>query len=138
MEIPFHKPYIAEDEIAEVVDSLKSGWLTMGPKTIAFEEMFREYLSCKNAVSMNSCTACLHLALKVIGLAEGDEVIVPSVTFTSTTEVVAYFQARPVLIDVDKDTLNIDVTEIERKMKETKEQTVANSMGNCPSIVRVG
>jgi dTDP-4-amino-4,6-dideoxygalactose transaminase len=116
MEIPFHKPYITEDEIAEVLDSLKSGWITMGPKTVRFEEDFRDYIGSQSAVSMNSCTACLHLALKAAGLGEGDEVILPAVTFAATAEVVTYFRAKPVLADVDEETCTIDVSEIEKKM----------------------
>ena len=116
MEIPFHKPYITEDEISEVLDSLRSGWLTMGPKTIEFEGRFAEYIGSKNAVSMNSCTACLHLALKAIDLQEGDEVIVPTITFTATAEVITYFRARPVFVDVDRETCNIDPSRIEEKI----------------------
>jgi dTDP-4-amino-4,6-dideoxygalactose transaminase len=116
MEIPFHKPYITEDEISEVLDSLRSGWITMGPKTIEFEKKFKEYVGSKNAVSMNSCTACLHLALKAIGLKEGDEVIAPAITFTATAEVITYFNAKPVLVDVEKETSNIDVSKIEGKI----------------------
>lgn len=120
-EIPFHKPYITEDEITEVVDSLRSGWITMGPKTIEFEEQFRNYLGAENAVSMQSCTACLHLALKTAGLKEGDEVIVPTITFTATGEVVTYFNAKPVLVDVEEETYNIDRGKIEEKItKNTK------------------
>src|SRR4030065_1657658 len=108
-EIPFHKPYITEDEISGVLNALKSGWITMGPKTMEFEDKFREYIGSRNAISMNSCTACLHLALKAIGLKEGDEVIVPAVTFTANAEVITYFSARPVLVDVDRETCNIDI-----------------------------
>lgn len=115
-EVPFHKPHIAEDEIAEVLDSLRSGWITMGPKTMRFEGNFRSYIGSRNAVSMNSCTACLHLALKAIGIKEGDEVILPALTFTATAEVVTYFRARPVLADVDDLTCNIDVSKIEEKI----------------------
>jgi perosamine synthetase len=93
----------------------------MGPKTIEFENKFKEYIGSKNAVSMNSCTACLHLALKAVGLQEGDEVIVPTVTFTATAEVVTYFKAQPVLVDIEVDTFNIDTSLIERKItKKTK------------------
>jgi dTDP-4-amino-4,6-dideoxygalactose transaminase len=118
MEIPFHKPYITEDEISEVLDSLRSGWLTLGPKTLTFEDRFRQYIGSKNAVSMNSCTACLHLALKAVGLREGDEVIIPSFTFTATAEVITYFNAMPVLVDVDRETCNIDVSRIEERITE--------------------
>jgi dTDP-4-amino-4,6-dideoxygalactose transaminase len=116
MEIPFHKPHITEEEITEVLDSLKSGWITMGPKTIRFEENFRDYIGSKNAVSMNSCTACLHLALEAIGLKEGDEVLIPAITFTATAEVVTYFRAKPVLVDVDEETYTIDVSRMEEKI----------------------
>lgn len=114
--IPFHKPYITIDEITEVLDSLRSGWITMGPKTIEFENKFRDYTGSKHAVSMNSCTACLHLALKAIDLQEGDEVIIPTLTFTATAEVVTYFNATPVLVDIEADTYNIDTSLIERKI----------------------
>lgn len=114
--IPFHKPYITIDEITEVLDSLRSGWITMGPKTIEFEDKFKEYVGSKNAVSMNSCTACLHLALKAIDLQEADEVIVPTVTFTATAEVVTYFKAKPVLVDIEENTFNMDASLLERKI----------------------
>jgi dTDP-4-amino-4,6-dideoxygalactose transaminase len=114
MDIPFHKPYITDDEIAEVVDSLKSGWITMGPKTVRFEEEFGSYIGSKHSVAVNSCTAALHLALKAINLKLGDEVIIPTMTFTSTGEVVCYFGAKPILVDVEKETHNIDVSAIEK------------------------
>ncbi|MCL4476004.1 MAG: DegT/DnrJ/EryC1/StrS family aminotransferase [Nitrospirae bacterium] len=119
--IPFHRPYITEDEISEVLDSLYAGWLTMGPKTIAFEAKYREYIGSRNAVSMNSCTACLHLALKAVNIKKGDEVIVPAITFAATAEVVTYFHATPVFVDVDEGTHTIDVSKIEEKItKKTK------------------
>lgn len=107
--IHFHRAHIAEDDIAEVIDSLKSGWLTMGPKTAKFEAEFARYVQAPFAVSVNSCTAAMHLALKALGLRAGDEVIVPALTFVATSEVVTYFQARPVLADVEKETHNLDV-----------------------------
>lgn len=116
MEIPFHKPYITDEEIAEVIDSIKSGWLTMGAKTIRFEEEFRQYIGSRHAVSLSSCTAALHLALKVINLRPEDEVIIPAMTFTATGEVVCYFNARPVIVDVDKETHNIDINAIEKSI----------------------
>ena len=75
MNIPFHKTYTTEDELNAVIESIKSGWLTMGPKTIEFEKKFNEYIGSKNSISMNSATAALHLALKAIGLQQNDEVI---------------------------------------------------------------
>jgi perosamine synthetase len=114
--VPFHMPYITDDEITEVVDSLRSGWLTMGPKTIDFENRFAGYIGSSHAVSMNSCTACLHLALKAIGIKKGDEVIVPVMTFSSTAGVLHYFGAKPVFVDVDPGTLNLDASKIERSL----------------------
>ncbi len=114
MEIPFHKPYITEEEIAEVVDSLKSGWITMGPKTVRFEEEFASFIGSKCSVAVNSCTSALHLALKAIDLKQGDEVIIPTMTFTSTGEVVCYFDAKPILVNVEKETHNIDISAIEK------------------------
>jgi len=111
--IPFHKPYITDDEISEVVDSLKSGWLTMGPKTVRFEEEFGKYTGARHSIAVNSCTAALHLALKAIDLKPGDEVIIPTMTFTATGEVVCYFNAKPVIVDVEKDAQNIDIEKIE-------------------------
>ena len=132
MELPFHRPYITEDEISEVLDSLRSGWITMGPKTIQFEEKFNEYIGSKNAVSMNSCTACLHLALKTIGLNERDEVIVPTITFTATAEVITYFNARPVLVDVEEETCNINASKIEEKITKRTRVIIPVHYGGQP------
>jgi perosamine synthetase len=119
--IPFHKAYVDDREIKNVISAIKSGWHTMGPRTVEFENKFGKYVGAKYAISVNSCTAALHLALEAIGVKEGDEVIVPAVTFTATAEVVCYFKAKPVLIDVEKDTLNIDVSKVEEKItKKTK------------------
>ncbi|MDP7422436.1 MAG: DegT/DnrJ/EryC1/StrS family aminotransferase, partial [bacterium] len=90
-------------------ETIRSGWLTMGPKTVEFEGRFGDYISAGQAVALNSCTAALHLSLKAIDLGAGDEVIVPTNTFTSTGEVVTYFGARPVLVDVDRETHNLDI-----------------------------
>ncbi len=121
MNIPFHKPYITENDIISVVDSLRKGWITMGNKTLEFEEKFNDYIGSQYSVAVNSCTAALHLALKVIGIVEGDEVIVPSTTFVATAEVVNYFKAKPVLVDVDPETHLIDVSKVEEKItRKTK------------------
>jgi perosamine synthetase len=113
-EIPFHRPLIGEEEIAQVVDSLRSGWITTGPKTVRFEEEFRRFVGAPHAAAVSSCTAALHLALRVIGLEPGDEVIVPDMTFTATGEVVTYFGARVVPVDSQPDTLNLDPEGVER------------------------
>jgi dTDP-4-amino-4,6-dideoxygalactose transaminase len=116
MEIPFHKPYITEEEVAGVERALRSGWITMGPLTMEFEELFRDYIGAKNSVSVNSCTAGLHLALKTIGLMPGDEVLVPAITFTATAEVITYLGGVPVITDVEKETANIDVARLQEKI----------------------
>ncbi len=117
-QIPFHKPYITDEEINEVVDSLRSGWLTMGPKTIRFEEEFGKYIGSRHAVAVNSCTAALHLALKALDLKPGDEVIIPTMTFTATGEVVCYFGARPVLVDVESESHTMDMAAVERAVTQ--------------------
>ena len=132
MEIPFHKPYISDDEITEVLDTLKSGWLTMGPKTVKFEEEFAKYIGSKQAVAVNSGTAALHLALKAIDLQAGDEVIIPTTTFTATGEVVCYFNAKPVLVDVDKRTHNIAISEIEKAITSKTRAIIPVHFGGQP------
>jgi len=113
MQIPFHKTHTTDEELNAAIDAIKSGWLTMGPKTVEFENDFKEYIGSSKAVSMNSATAALHLALKAIGLKRGDEVILPTNTFVATAEVVTYFDAVPILCDIEEDTHNIDVSKIE-------------------------
>ena len=133
--IPFHKPYITEEEINEVIDSLRSGWLTMGPKTVEFERKFKEYIFGGEegfAISFNSCTSALHLALKAIGLSEGDEVILPTNTFIATAEVVAYFNAIPVPCDIDEETHNIDVKKIEKLITKKTKAIIPVHFGGQP------
>ena len=113
MQIPFHKTHTTDEEINAAVDAIKSGWLTMGPKTVDFENKFKDFIKTSNAVSMNSATAALHLSLKAIGLQRDDEVILPTNTFVATAEVVTYFDAIPVLCDIEENTHNIDVSKIE-------------------------
>lgn len=113
MQIPFHKTHTTDEEINSAVEAIKSGWLTMGPKTVEFEKQFKEFVGSNEAVSMNSATAALHLALKAIGLQRDDEVILPTNTFVATAEVVTYFDAIPILCDIEESTHNISVSKIE-------------------------
>ncbi len=108
MNVPFFRPHITDAEINEVVDTLRSGWLTTGPKTKRFEEEFAQKVGAKHAVALNSCTAALHLALEAVGIQPGELVIVPTFTFAATAEVVRYFDAVPVMVDCRPDTLCID------------------------------
>ena len=117
MRIPFYKPSIGVEEIDEVVATLKGGWLTTGPKTRQFEKEFGEYLKHKHAIAVNSCTAALHLALEAIGLKAGQCVIVPTMTFAATAEVVRYFGARPILVDCRVEDFNLDVADAGQKIQ---------------------
>lgn len=107
--LPFHLPDIEEAEIRAVARTLRSGWLTTGPRTREFESAFARKVGARHAVALNSGTAALHLALEAVGLQAGDEVLVPTMTFAATAEAVLYFKARPVLVDCRPDTLHIDV-----------------------------
>lgn len=112
--LPFALPDIGEEEIAEVLDSLRSGWLTTGPKAKRFEQEFAEFIGDDvEAIAINSATAGLHLALEAIGIGPSDEVITTPYTFTATAEVVRYLGANPVFVDIDPETFNIDPTKIE-------------------------
>jgi len=96
--IPFHAASVGEDEARAAADVIRSGWLTMGPKTIEFEQNFASYVGARHAIGVSSCTAALHLALEAVGLQQGHEVLVPTTTFTATAEVVVYFKAVPVFL----------------------------------------
>jgi len=117
----FGKPYIGEEEIAEVEKTIRSGWWGTGPKTELFENNFRKYVGSKYALAVNSATAGLHLALKTLGVGPGDEVITTPLTFVSTANVIVHCGSKPVFADVDKNTWNIDPKKIEEKItKKTK------------------
>ena len=108
--IPFSIPDIDDSEINEVVDTLRTGWLTTGPKVKLFESNFEQFIGPEvQAASVNSATAGLHLSLEALGIGVGDEVILPSLTFTATAEVVSYLNADVKLVDIDSKTLNIDI-----------------------------
>ncbi len=122
MNIPFFRPNITEDEITEVVDCLRSGWLTTGPRTKRFETEFAAYVGAKYAVALNSATAALHLALEAIGLGRGDAVLVPTMTFAATAEVVRYFDAKPILVDCREDDFNLDIADARRQAEKARAQ----------------
>jgi len=117
MKIPFFRPSIGEREIEAVTSCLRSGWLTTGQVTRDFESEFAAAVGAKHAVALNSCTAALHLALDAIGLQRGDLVLVPTMTFAATAEVVRYFDATPVFIDCRPDTLCIDPAVVESTLE---------------------
>lgn len=111
--LPYYRPSMEQGEIDEVVDTLRSGWLTTGPKVRRFEDAFKAYLGARNAVAVNSGTAALHLALATLDLEAGDEVIVPTYTFAATAEVVVYTGATPVLVDVHPESGNMRPSDFE-------------------------
>ena len=112
--LPFALPHITQAEIDEVVDTLHSGWLSTGPKTKRFESEFARAVAAPHAIAVNSATAAMHLALDALGIGEGDEVIVPVYTFTATAEVVVHCRARPVFVDVDPVSCNLDPAQLEK------------------------
>ena len=111
--LPFAKPMVSEQAIADVADSIRKGWMAMGPKTVDFENKFAEYVDCQYAVSVNSATAGLHLAVMAL-INPGDEVITTAMTFASTVNAVIYAGGKPVLVDIDPHTFNIDINEVEK------------------------
>lgn len=117
MDVPFMRPALNEIEIAEVVDTLRSGWLTTGPKVKRFESDFAAAVNAEHAVAVNSCTAALHLAIAALGLGPGQAVLVPTMTFAATAEVVLYCKAIPILVDCDPVTGNMDLSDARRKIE---------------------
>jgi dTDP-4-amino-4,6-dideoxygalactose transaminase len=116
--LPFSRPTIDDAEINEVVDSLRSGWITTGPKVKRFEEEFRSYVGAPFAVPLSSATAGLHLTLLALKIKEGDEIITTPMTFASTVSICVLCGAKPVLVDIEPGTLNIDVSKIREKITE--------------------
>jgi perosamine synthetase len=116
--VPFYRPDIGEEEIAAVVETLRSGWLTVGPRTQEFEEEFARAIGAPYAVAVSSCTAALHLALDALDLEPGDEVITSTLTFAATGATIVHSGARPVLVDCTRDTLNIDPEDVARKVTD--------------------
>ena len=116
--LTFGAPHIQEEEIREVVSSMKSGWLGTGPKVVRFEEAFRAYKSAEHAAAVNSCTAALHLSLLAAGVGPGDEVITTAMTFCATANAILHSGATPVLADVDPRTMNIDPGSVRERLTE--------------------
>jgi len=129
--IPFHVPSIGEEEIREVEATLRSGWLTTGPRTAQFEREFAEYVESPHAIGVNSATAGLHVALAALGIGEGDEVITTPLTFCSTVHTILHVGAKPVLADVGADS-NIDPEEIGRAITRRTRAIVPVHLAGLP------
>ena len=130
--IPVLQPSIGQEEIDAVSDVLRSGWLGLGPKTEQFEQEFAKYVGSRFAVALNSGTATLHLAMDILGIGPGDEVIVPSITFISTVHAVSYVGATPVFADIEPDTMNISPADIQRKITDKTKAIIVVHMGGHP------
>ena len=125
MKIPFSPPDIGEKEIEEVVQTLRSGWITTGPKTKLFEKKIAEYCGVEKAVCLNSATACMELTLRILGIGPGDEVIVPAYTYTATASVVCHVGAKLVLVDIQKDSWEMDYKKVEEVITEKTKAIIA-------------
>jgi perosamine synthetase len=129
MNVPFFRPSIGSAEIDEVVACLRSGWLTSGPVAKRFEQDFAQSVGAAHAVAVNSCTAALHLAVESLHLGPGDAVLVPTMTFAATAEIVRYQGAVPILVDCDPTTLNIDLVDAQRKLDRLARGSLAAARG---------
>lgn len=118
MNIPFSPPDITEEEIVEVIDALRSGWITTGPKTKKLESKISEFLGTSKTVCLNSATAALELALRLLGVGPGDEVIVPAMTYTASCSVIEHVGAKPVMIDIQSDSHEMDYTFVSKAINE--------------------
>jgi len=130
--LPFSSPLIGEEEIAEVVDTLRSDWITTGPKTQRFEQEFAAYVGAPAALAVNSCTAALHLALVALEIGPGDAVITTPMSFCSGVHVIEQVGARPILVDVEPDTLNIDPARVRETLEKLKQEQEANVKAILP------
>jgi dTDP-4-amino-4,6-dideoxygalactose transaminase len=130
--LPFHVPLIEEEDIQAVTNVLRSDWITTGPKVKEFEHEFEKLTQAPHAVAVNSGTAALHLALRAVGVEAGDEVIVPTMTFAATAEVVVYLQARPVFVDCMAEHFNLDPEEVECRITPRTKAIVPVHFGGHP------
>ena len=130
--IPFSPPDMSEDEINEVADTLRNGWITTGPKVKEFERQIADFVGVNKAVCLNSQTACAEMALRVLGVGEGDEVIVPAYTYTASASVVCHVGAKLVLVDVQKDNLEMNYEALEKAITEKTKVIIPVDLGGVP------
>ena len=130
--VPFHRAPVGEEEALAVCEVIRSGWITMGPKTFEFEKEFAKYVGAPHAIAVATGTAALHLALEAAGVREGDEVLLPTTTFTATAEAVTYLKARPVLVDVEPATMNLDPEDAARRISPRTKAIIPVHLGGQP------
>lgn len=130
--IPFSPPDMSESEVAEVREAILSGWITTGPKTKQFEREIADYCHVNRAACLNSQTACAEMALRVLGIGAGDEVIVPAYTYTASASVVCHVGAKLVFVDVQKDSLEMDYNQLEAAINENTKVIIPVDLGGVP------
>ncbi len=129
MKIPFSPPDITNEEILEVTDALKSGWITTGPKTKLFEKQIAEFCGTEKAVCLNSQTACAEMSLRILGIGEGDEVITSAYTYTASASVICHVGATPVLVDIDENSYEMDYEQLESKITSKTKAIIPVDLG---------
>ncbi len=132
MKIPFSPPDIGEDEISEVTAALKSGWITTGPRTKKFENMITEFCMSRKSACFDSCTAALEMTLRVLGIGDGDEVIVPAYTYTASASVICHVGAKPVMIDCSKNSVQLDYERLSELINEKTKAIIPVDIGGVP------
>lgn len=132
MKIPFSPPDITEEEIAEVVGTLKSGWITTGPKTKLFEKNIANYCNTNKAVCLNSATACMELTLRLLGIGKGDEVITSAYTYSASASVICHVGATPVIVDTDRDKFHISLNEVEKSITKNTKAIIPIDIAGVP------
>lgn len=135
--LPFALPDVGTEELDEVRQVLESGWLTSGPQAQRFEREFADYVGAQHAVCVNSCTAAMHLSLEAAGVQAGDFVLTTPYTFAATAEVIRYFDAAPVLVDVDPETLNIDPARLRDTIEDLNRCLTSDAQPSLPAVARV-
>lgn len=137
LQVPFFRPDLREPEIDEVVATLRSGWLTTGSRVHRFEQEFAEAVGARNAIAVNSCTAALHLAVEALGLRAGDAVLVPTMTFAATAEVVRYQGGVPILVDCDPVTANMDLDDAASKIDKLRSGRLLEGLSKDTAVVGI-
>ncbi len=137
LEVPYFRPALGREEINEVAEALVSGWLTTGPRVRKFETDFAAAVGAAHAVALNSCTAALHLAVEALGLKAGQSVLVPTMTFAATAEVVRYMGATPILVDCDPASGNMELADVARKLEQLASGRILSGVDGAANVVGV-